>query len=415
MNYDINSVKEKVEYCLNCKVKPCSNKGCPLNNDIPAFISLIKNENYEEAYNILTNTTVLPSICGRICPHESQCMGSCVRGIKGDPVCIGELEAFIGDMAIENDYKIKKYEVQDLIGWKIAVIGGGPAGLTASAFLARRGAEVTILEKHDYLGGLLVHGIPEFRLDKDIVKKSIDKIVELGIKVKYNEVLGKTFTIKDIEKDYDKIILAFGGNISYKMEIEGEDLQGVYGGNELLELKDYSMFKGKMVIVNGGGDVAMDVARTAKRNGAKSVKIVYRRSKEEMPASNKEINATERDGVEFLFQTNIIKILGKEKVAGVELIKTELIKKENESRLKPVNIEGSNFGINADIIAMALGSHPEEFINDLGVELNEKGCIKVDEYGKTSNEKIYAIGNLAGNKKTVAWASRSGRIVAEKL
>ena len=415
MSVDIEYIKEKAEYCLNCKAKPCSNKGCPLNNDIPIFISLIKQEKYEEAYEVLTQTTVLPSICGRICPHENQCMGSCVRGIKGEPVNIGELEAFIGDMAIKNGYKIQKCKEQDLIGKKVAIVGGGPAGLTASAFLAKRGAEVTIYEKYNYLGGLLVHGIPDFRLPKDIVRKSIDKILELGINVKFNEELGNTFRIEDIEKQYDKIILAFGGNISYKMGIEGEELKGVYGGNELLESRNYSDFKDKTVIVNGGGDVAMDVARTTKRNGAKRVIIVYRRSKNEMPAAIKEIEATEKDGVEFLFQTNIVKIIGEESVGKIELIKTELVKKDESSRPRPVNIEGSNFEISADIVAMALGSHPEDFVNDLGLQLNEKGCIKVNEFGKTSNDKIYAIGNLAGNNKTVAWAARSGRIVAENI
>ena len=225
----MHNIKEKAEYCLNCKNKPCSLKGCPLNNDIPEFINAVKQEQFENAYEILTETTVLPSICGRICPHFKQCMGSCVRGIKADAVEIGNLEAFIGDMAIEKEYTIKK---KVLSNKKVAIIGGGPAGLTAAAFLARAGNKVTIYEKYNYLGGLLVHGIPEFRLPRKIIEKSIDKILELGINVEYNKELGKNLDLKELEKKYDNIILAFGANVSKKMKIEGEDLLDVYGANE---------------------------------------------------------------------------------------------------------------------------------------------------------------------------------------
>ena len=249
MNINYKEIESKINMCLNCKMKPCSLKGCPLNNNIPDFIRAIKEEKYEKAYEILTETTVLPSICGRICPHFKQCMGSCVRGIRGKPVEIGALEAFVGDMAIKNNYKIKK---QKLNHKKIAIIGGGPAGLTAAAFLAKNGNNVTIYEKYNYLGGLLVHGIPEFRLPKEIVKKSIDKILELGINVEYNQELGKNLNLKELEKKYDNIILAFGANISSKMKIEGENLYGVYGANELLEFGKHPDYTGKTVIVNGG-------------------------------------------------------------------------------------------------------------------------------------------------------------------
>ena len=220
---------EKAEYCLNCKTKPCSEKGCPLNNNIPKVIQLVKEGKNKEAYEELTKTTVLPSICGRICPHFKQCMGSCTRGIKGSPVQIGEIEAYIGDEAIKNGYKILKNINQDLKNKKVAIVGGGPAGLSAAAFLAKRGAECTIYEKYAKLGGILSHGIPEFRLPKDIVEKSINKILELGINVKYSKELGKNITLKELEERYDNIILAFGANTSSKMNIEGEDLQGVYG------------------------------------------------------------------------------------------------------------------------------------------------------------------------------------------
>ena len=408
----MHNIKEKAEYCLNCKIKPCSLKGCPLNNNIPDFINAVKQEQFENAYEILTETTVLPSICGRICPHFKQCMGSCVRGIKGKPVEIGILEAFVGDMAIKNNYKIKK---QKLKHKKIAIIGGGPAGLTAAAFLAKNGNIVTIFEKYDYLGGLLIHGIPEFRLSKEIVKKSIDKILELGIEVKYNKELGKNLFLDELEKEYDNIILAFGANISTKMKIEGEDLFGVYGANELLEFKNHPDYTGKTVVVNGGGNVAMDAARTIKKIGAEKVIVTYRRAREQMPAEQKEIEDAINEGVEFLFQHNILKIFGDKKVKGIEVVKTELIKKEGEQRLSPVNIENSNYKIKADYVVMAIGSKPSEFVKEMNLEVDKRGYIKVNENGLTSNPKIYAIGDLAGNMATVAWAAKSGRDVAKAI
>ena len=406
------NIKEKAEYCLNCKMKPCSIKGCPLNNNIPEFIDAIKQQNYRKAYEILLETTVFPSVCGRICPHYKQCMGSCVRGIKGEPVNIGTLEAFVGDFAIDNNYKMTKENIQSK---KIAIIGGGPAGLTAAAFLARKGNKVTIYEKYNYLGGLLVHGIPEFRLPRDIIKKSIKKILELGIVVKYNQEFGKNLFLDEIEKEYDNIILAFGANVSTKMGIEGEDLQGVYGGNELLEYNIHPDYAGKTVIVNGGGNVAMDTARTIKRLGAKKTIVVYRRAREQMPAEQKEIEDAINEGVDFLFQHNIIKIMGEKKVEEIEVVKTKLIQKEGETRLSPVNIENSNYKIQAQYVVMAIGSKPQEFVKNLGLNTDKYGYISIDENGQTSNPKIYAIGDLAGNVSTVAWACKSGRDVAENI
>lgn len=404
------NIKEKAEYCLNCRTKPCSTKGCPLNNDIPAFIQKIKEEKYEEAYKILTKTTILPAICGRICPHYKQCMGQCVRGIKEKPVDIGALEAFIGDFSIEKGYKIEKEKIQNK---NIAIIGGGPAGLTAAAFLARKGNKVTIFEKYNYLGGLLVHGIPDFRLPRNVIQQSINKILELGIEVKYNQELGNNITLNDLQSEFDSIILAFGANVSSRLGIQGEDLEGVYGGNELLEYNCHPDYKGKTIIVNGGGNVAMDTARTIKRLGAEKVIVVYRRSRKQMPAEQKEIEDAINEGIEFLFQTNIVKILGNKKVEKVELIKTELVKKDNDTRPLPVDIKNSNYEMDADIVVEAIGSHPSDFIKSLGLELDKNGNIKIDENGKTSNPKIYAIGDVAGNIKTVAWAARSGRKVAD--
>ncbi len=415
----MEQINEKSNYCLNCKTKPCSMKGCPLGNYIPQFIEQIKQGNYQKAYEVLSETTVLQGICGRICPHQKQCQGSCVRGIKGESVSIGELEAFVFDYMIEerdsllNCYaqEIKKHENNK----KVAVIGGGPAGLTASAFLARRGVKVTIYEKYSYLGGLLVHGIPEFRLPKEIVEKTISKILQLGIEVKYKQQLGKDIFIKDLERQYDAIFLSIGANQSIKMGIEGEKLDGVLGGNELLEYKLHPNYKGKTVAIVGGGNVAMDCARTIKRLGAKEVKVIYRRAREQMPAEDKEVEEAMQEGIKFLFQNNIVKILGKTKVEKIELIKTQLVQKESEARLVPVNIEGSNYSIEVDNVVMALGSEVEPYVKELGLKISRWGNIEINDKYQTSNPKIYAGGDLAGIKSTVAWAAHSGREAARNI
>ena len=272
----MEEIQEKANYCLNCKVKPCSLKGCPLNNNIPNFIKEIKEENYKEAYKILCQTTVLPGVCGRICPHMRQCQGSCVRGIKGEPVNIGDLEAFVFDKAIEENLKLKDYMPQkineELKSKKVAIIGGGPAGLTCSAFLAKEGRQVTIFEKYNYLGGILVHGIPNFRLDQNVVENTVKQILDLGIQVKYEMELGKNLKLEELENQFDAIFLCIGANKSGKMGVEGENLKGVFGGNELLEFNTYPNYTGKIVSVIGGGNVAMDCARTIKKLRSKTSK-----------------------------------------------------------------------------------------------------------------------------------------------
>lgn len=410
----IKEIEEKVNYCLNCKIKPCSLKGCPLNNQIPDFIQALKKEEYFSAYKILSETTVLPGVCGRICPHEKQCQGSCVRGIKGESISIGELEAYTFDKAHELGYHLSDcYQKVEKTYKKVAVIGGGPAGLTCAAFLAKEGIKVTIYEKYDYLGGLLMFGIPEFRLPKEIVENTVRDILDLGIEVKYCQELGKDFTLKDIENEYDAIFLSIGANCSSKMGVEGEDLEGVYGGNELLEYNLHPNYKGKKVIVTGGGNVAMDCARTINKLGAEKITVVYRRAEEQMPAEKKEIADAKNEGIQFAFQNNIVRILGDKKVKSVELIKTKLVQKEGESRLSPVNIENSNYQVDVDYIIMALGSKPQQYVKDLGLELNKWGNIQIDEEYRTSNPKIYSGGDLAGIKGTVAWAANSGREAAK--
>ena len=410
-------IQKYTEYCLNCPAKPCSNKGCPLNNDIPAFIKQVKEGNVKKAYKILSKTTVLGAICGRICPHMKQCEGSCVRGIKGDPVNIGEIEAYVFDEALKNEWYKEVEKTNELQGKNIAIVGGGPAGLTCANFAARKGAKVIIYEKYNHLGGILEHGIPEFRLEKDILEKTIKSILNEGIldiSVEYGKELGKNLSMQELENKYDAIFLSFGANIPSKMNIEGEELEGVFGGNSLLETGNHPSYKSKKVAVIGGGNVAMDCARTIKRMGADKVFVIYRRAEKQMPAERKEIEEAKKEGIEFLFQNNIVKILGNGKVEKVECIKTELVKKEGETREVPVNIDGSNYELEMDYVVMAVGSNPEkDVVDSLGLELNKWGYIKVDENHRTSKEKIYAGGDLAGDKGTVAWAARAGRDVAE--
>ncbi|MBP3707269.1 MAG: NAD(P)-dependent oxidoreductase [Clostridia bacterium] len=411
---ELNEIKEKLNQCFGCKAKPCKS-GCPLDNDITEIIRLVREGKYKDAYKVATTTSVLQSVCGRVCPHQSQCQGSCIRGIKSTPVCIGDIEMFLGDKAIEENYEmaeLKKIEP----GKRAAVVGSGPAGLTCAAFLARSGVEVTIYEKYNTLGGILRYGIPEFRLPKDVLDKNINKIINLGIRAEYGQELGKNLSLENLKKDYDAVFIAIGANISWTMGIDGENLEGVYGGNELLEKNCHPDYAGKTVIVSGGGNVAMDCARTIKRLGAKSVKVVYRRAEEQMPAEQKEIDDAKLEGVEFLFQNNIVRIYGDSKVTGIECIKTKLVKKEGDTRLSPVNIDGSNYRIDADYVIMAIGSTVErDVVDKLNLELDKHGYIIVDDKYKTSQDNVYAGGDLSGTKATVSWAAKTGRIAAESI
>lgn len=410
MKYKLEEAKEQAEYCLNCKTKPCRS-GCPLQNNIPDFIKCIKEENYEEAFKVLSDTTIFEPICGRICPQKSQCEGNCVRGIKGNSVHIGELEKFVGDYALEN-MELPIIDAKE-DSKKIAIIGSGPSGLACSYYLSSRGFKVSIYEKHSKFGGLLRYGIPEFRLEKEILDKWLEKyILNKNVTVFTNIELGKDILLEDLKKDYDAVVLAFGANVSNKMNIEGEDKEFVLGGNELLEYRNMPDFTKKKVAIIGGGNVAMDTSRTIKKLGAKDVYVVYRRAEKQMPAERKEIEDAKEEGIEFLFQTNMIKVLDNK----IECVKTELLKKEGETREYPINIEGSNFFMDIDFVILAVGSSPNKSVIDkLGLETSRWGYIKVDESYKTSDEKIYAVGDLIGTKQTVAWAARSGFECAKML
>lgn len=406
----IEEIKEQAEYCLNCKNKPCQT-GCPLQNDIPSFIKCVKEENFEEAFKILSQTTIFEPICGRICPHKSQCEGSCIRGIKSESVNIGELETAVGDYMLEHiNLQVEDANNQSK---RVAIIGSGPSGLACSYYLSTRGLKVDIYEKHNKLGGLLRYGIPEFRLKKEILDKWLEKyILNSNVTAFTNMELGKDISLEELQKNYDAVVLAFGANVSNKMNIEGEEKEFVLGGNELLEYGNMPNFTNKKVAVIGGGNVAMDASRTIKRLGTKNVTIVYRRAEKQMPAEQKEIEEAKKEGIEFLFKTNMVKVLDKK----IECVKTELIKKEGEPREYPVNIEGSNFTIDVDFVVLALGSSPnKKLINSLKLETNKWGNILVDENFRTSTQKIYAIGDLAGNKQTVAWAARSGFECAKSI
>lgn len=406
-------IDEKSAYCLSCKNKNCV-KGCPLSNDITDAIKYVKDKDYENAYYKFLDTTVLSSICGRVCPHTKQCQGSCVRGIKGESVSIGEIEAFIGDYGLDNKLKLKQLDNFKELDKKVVVVGSGPCGITCAATLRRLGIkQVDIIEKKSYLGGLLIHGIPDFRLSKDIVRKVYDNILSLGINVKYNTELGKDISLNKLVEEYDAVFLAIGANKSSKMGIEGENLKGVYGGNELLEYKEFPDFKDKSVAIIGGGNVAMDTCRTIKRLGAEHVYVIYRRAEEQMPAEIKEIKEAKEEGIEFKFLNNIVKVIGKEKVEKIECIKTELVYEEGK-RPYPVNIEGSNYTLDMDYVVMAIGSELEENpVNEL--KKNNWNKVEIDENYRTSIENVYAGGDVAGVKSTVAWASQSGREAAKRI
>lgn len=397
----MSDTEYKAEECLNCIKKPCQ-KECPLDNDIPEFIKNIKERKLENAFKSLIKTTVLMRICGRICPANRQCQSKCTKKYISKPVDIGYLESTIGDYAYNNNWHIKSPKEKK---YNVAIVGSGPAGLTCAAFLRRNGIGVTIYEKHDYPGGLLVHGIPDFRLDKKIVDETINEILDLGIKIKYNQELGKEIDIDYLKQKHDAIFIGIGANISSRIEVEGVNQKNVFGANEVLENKTEINYENKIVAIIGGGNVAIDMARTIIRKKPKKVIIVYRRDLKDMPADEKEVSNALKEGIEIICHTNISKI----KEEKIELIKTEIFEK------KIKNKEGTNYVIDCDIVIMATGSHQDKVVESIKVEKNENGKIKIDPGGRTSDKKIFSGGDVTDTNQTVASASKSGRIAAYSI
>ncbi len=431
LGYTPEQALDEANRCLNCKNAKCV-EGCPVNVNIPDFISKVKVGDIEGAYAIISKTSSLPAVCGRVCPQETQCEAKCVRGIKGEPVAIGRLERYVADHAKgENAQK----EVAN--GHKVAVVGSGPSGLTYAGDLIKKGYEVTVFEALHTEGGVLTYGIPEFRLPKKIVKDEVDKLKALGVKFERNVVIGKTINIEELFDDgYEAVFVGSGAGLPNFMNIKGEALKGVYSANEFLtrsnlmkaykDHPDTPIMKGGNVIVVGGGNVAMDAARTALRLGADKVTIVYRRSMTELPARKEEVENAIEEGIEFNLLTNPVEIIGYKNpedardikngtVTAIKCIKMELSEPDERGRRRPVPIKDSEFIIPADTVIMAIGTSPNPLIKQTtkGLEVNRWGGIIVNENGKTSLEGVYAGGDAVTGASTVISAMGAGKIAAK--
>lgn len=429
LGYNKEEAMEEATRCINCKNAQCV-KGCPVSINIPKFISEVKEGNIEEAYNTISESSALPAVCGRVCPQESQCEGKCIRGIKGEPLSIGKLERFVADWARENNISPKKPEKTN--GKKVAVIGSGPSGLTCAGDLAKLGYEVTIFEALHEAGGVLVYGIPEFRLPKDtVVKSEIENVKNLGVKIETNVVIGKSITIDQLMEDegFDAVFIGSGAGLPKFMGIPGENANGVFSANEYLtrnnlmkafkEEYDTPIRAGKNVAVVGGGNVAMDAARTALRLGA-NVHIVYRRSEEELPARVEEVHHAKEEGIIFDLLTNPTEILVDENgwVKGMKCVKMELGEPDASGRRRPVEIPDSEFEMEVDTVIMSLGTSPNPLISSTttGLETNKWKCIVADEeLGRTSKEGVYAGGDAVTGAATVILAMGAGKAAAKGI
>ena len=427
MGYTPEMAMDEAKRCLGCKNMPCV-KGCPVNIRIPEFIAKVAEGDFAGAYEVITNTNALPSISGRVCPQETQCECHCVRGIKGEPVAIGRLERFVADWYRENVNAMPKKPESN--GIKVAVVGSGPASLTCASDLAKKGYEVSIFEAFHTAGGVLVYGIPEFRLPKAIVQNEVDKLAALGADVETNVVVGRTYTIDDMFEDgYKAVFVGSGAGLPMFMGIPGEALAGVYSANEYLtrinlmkayrEGYDTPIKDSKKVAVVGGGNVAMDAARCAKRMGAE-VYVVYRRDEEAMPARREEIHHAKEEGIQFLFLNNPVQILddGHGKVRAMECVKMELGEPDASGRRRPQEVPGSNFELEVDTVIMSLGTSPNPLIRSTtpGLEANQRGCLIADEETMaTTREGVYAGGDAVTGAATVILAMGAGKKAAAAM
>ena len=426
--YTLEEAIEEANRCIDCKHQPCK-KGCPVNIQIPEFITAIKFGDIEEAYKIITRDNGLPAICGRVCPQENQCEGRCVRGIKGEPVGVGRLERFVADWYMENIKETK--EPIKSRQEKVAVVGSGPASLSCASDLARLGYKVTMFEALHELGGVLMYGIPEFRLPKDLVQKEIQQVLDLGVHVEKNVIIGKSLDLVDLFDDgFKAVFIGSGAGLPRFMNIPGENLNGVYSSNEFLTrvnlMKAYDFPNnhtpvrfGESVVVVGGGNVAMDAARTAKRLGAKEVHIVYRRSMEELPARAEEIHHAIEEGIKFDLLMNPLEIIGENsEVKGVKLIKMELGEPDESGRRSPIPIEGSELVMDVDTVIIAIGQTPNPLLTDTTkeLELNNRGCILVNsETMETTMKSVYAGGDAVTGAATVILAMGAGKKAAAAI
>lgn len=430
LGYTEEEAKFEAQRCLNCKHRPCVS-GCPVGVRIPDFIAKVAAGEFMEAYNIIKSTNSLPAISGRVCPQENQCEGKCVRGIKGEPVAIGRLERFCADYAMNHADEAEKVVKPQSNGHKVAVVGAGPSGLTCAGDLAKQGYDVTIFEAFHTAGGVLMYGIPEFRLPKAIVQKEIDNLKDLGVNVMTNMVIGKVLSIDELMEDgFEAVFVGSGAGLPRFMCIEGEALVGVYSSNEYLTrinlmkayLEDYEtpIKKSKSVAVVGGGNVAMDAARSAMRLGAEHVYIIYRRSMDEIPARKEEVHHAIEEGIEFMLLNNPTKIIGDENgnVCGIECIKMELGEPDESGRRRPVEIAGSEFVLDVDTVIMSIGTSPNPLIRSTtpGVEANKRGCLIVnEETNQTTKEGVYAGGDAVTGAATVILAMGAGKKAAASI
>ncbi|MBO4838356.1 MAG: NADPH-dependent glutamate synthase [Lachnospiraceae bacterium] len=436
LGYTRELALDEAARCLNCKNKPCV-AGCPVNIDIPGFIMKVKEEDFEGAYQVINKTSSLPAVCGRVCPQETQCESKCTMGIKFEPVGIGRLERYVADW--HNANATGKAQAPAPNGHKVAIVGAGPSGLTCAGDLAKKGYAVSIFEALHKAGGVLVYGIPEFRLPKAIVAKEVETLKELGVEVATNVVIGKTLTIDELfEKGFEAVFVGSGAGLPNFMNIPGEHFKGVYSANEFLTrsnlMKAYlddprtPIMKGGKVIVVGGGNVAMDAARTALRLGAEEVSIVYRRSMDELPARREEVEHAEEEGIVFRLLQNPVEILGFNNpdnprderngfVCGMRVIKMELGEPDEKGRRRPVPIPGSEYELEADTVVIAIGTSPNPLIKDTtkGLEVNRHGGIVVNEDGLTSREGVYAGGDAVTGAATVISAMGAGKVAAAAI